>query len=49
MLRALNYGINNGELSDSPKRGVITCIPKGNKDKKTSKKLATDISFKCDL
>ena len=49
MLRALNYGINNGELSDSQKRGVITCIPKGNKDKKLLKKLATDIPFKCDL
>ena len=37
MLRALNYGINNGELSDSQKRGVITCIPKGNKDKQLLK------------
>ena len=49
MFRAFNYGINNGELSDSQKRGATTCIPKGNKDIKTSKKLATNISFKCDL
>lgn len=37
MLRALNYGFRNGELSESQKQGVITCIPKGNKDKKLLK------------
>lgn len=33
MLRAINYGFEKGELSESQKQGVITCIPKGNKDK----------------
>ena len=33
MLLAINYGFEIGELSESQKQGVITCIPKGNKDK----------------
>lgn len=33
MLRAINYGFEKGELSVSQKQGVITCIPKGDKDK----------------
>ena len=32
-LRSLNYGYMKGELSNSQKQGVITCIPKGNKPK----------------
>ena len=38
MLRAINYGFEIGELSESQKQGVITCIPKGNKDKQFLKK-----------
>ena len=40
MLRAINYGFEIGELSESQKQGVITCtcIPKGNKDKQYLKK-----------
>ena len=33
MLRAINASYEKGELSETIKRGVITCIPKGNKDK----------------
>ncbi|MCU7801037.1 MAG: reverse transcriptase family protein, partial [gamma proteobacterium symbiont of Lucinoma myriamae] len=33
MLRAINESYIKGELSESLTRGVITCIPKGNKDK----------------
>ena len=33
LVRSLNYGLKKGELSVSQKQGVITCIPKGNKDK----------------
>ena len=33
LVRSLNYGLRKGELSISQKQGVITCIPKGNKDK----------------
>ena len=33
LLRAVNTCFNKGELTDSLKRGIITCIPKGNKDK----------------
>ena len=33
MLRAINASYEKGELSESMKRGVISCIPKGNKAK----------------
>ena len=33
LVRAVNSCFYKGELSDSLKRGIITCIPKGNKDK----------------
>ena len=33
LLRSLNYAFSVGELSVTQKQGVITCIPKGNKDK----------------
>lgn len=33
MLRAINASFIKGEFSETFKRGVITCIPKGNKDK----------------
>ena len=33
LVRSLNAGLEKGELSISQKQGVITCIPKGNKDK----------------
>ena len=32
-MRAINGCFSKGELSESLKRGVITCLPKGNKDK----------------
>ncbi|MCG7879937.1 MAG: reverse transcriptase family protein [Candidatus Thiodiazotropha endolucinida] len=33
LLRAINASYVKGELSESLRRGVITCLPKGNKDK----------------
>lgn len=33
LLRSINYSYSIGELSTTQKQGVITCIPKGNKDK----------------
>lgn len=33
LLRAINTSFSKGELSESLRRGVITCLPKGNKDK----------------
>ena len=33
IVRSLNYAFESGELSVTQKQGVITCIPKGNKDK----------------
>ena len=41
LCKSLNSGYKNGNLSTSLKQGMITCIPKGNKPKKTFKKLAT--------
>ena len=32
-IRSINYSFNKGELSITQKEGLITCIPKGNKDK----------------
>lgn len=33
IVNAINLSYDIGELSISQKQGVITCIPKGNKDK----------------
>ena len=33
LVRAMNYAYETGNLSITQKQGVITCIPKGNKDK----------------
>jgi len=33
LTRSINYSYSTGELSVTQKQGVITCIPKGNKDK----------------
>lgn len=33
LVRSINYAFSIGELSATQKQGVITCIPKGNKDK----------------
>ena len=33
LLRAINVCFSKGELSESLKRGVITCLPKGNKNR----------------
>jgi hypothetical protein len=33
LVNSINYAYNTGELSVTQKQGVITCIPKGNKDK----------------
>ena len=33
LVRSINYALRKGELSVTQKQGVITCIPKGNKDK----------------
>ena len=37
MSRAINASYEKVELSESMKRGMITCIPKGNKDKELLK------------
>ena len=47
LVKSINYGFSNGELSVTQKEGIITCIPKGNKDKQLLKKLAPDFSIKC--
>ena len=39
VLRSLNYGFLTNELSVTQKQGIITCIPKGDKDKKILEKL----------
>ena len=33
LVRAINVCFNQGKLTESLRRGVITCLPKGNKDK----------------
>ena len=38
LLRAINRCFVKGELSESLRRGVITCLPKGSKDKQLKKK-----------
>ena len=37
LIRSINYSFNNGELSITQKEGLITCLPKGNKDKQLLK------------
>lgn len=37
LVRSINYAYEVGELSVTQKQGVITCIPKGNKDKQLIK------------
>ena len=37
MIRAINFSYTNGELSNTQKEGLITCIPKGDKDKQLLK------------
>ena len=34
MVDSINYGFQNKELSSTQKEGIITCIPKPNKNKK---------------
>ena len=34
LVNSINYGFQNGELSITQREGVVTCIPKGNKNKK---------------
>ena len=34
LVKSLNYGFENRELSSTQKEGIITCIPKGDKSKK---------------
>ena len=37
VVRALNKAFEDGELSTTPKEGIITCIPKGNKPRDNTK------------
>ncbi len=37
LIKSLNYGYSNGEVSVTQKEGIITCIPKGNKNKQLLK------------
>ena len=39
VVRAINYGFSQGELSITQQQGLIVCIPKENKCKKFLKKL----------
>ena len=41
LLRAINAGFQNGELSITLQHGLIVCIPKENKSRNYLKKLAT--------
>ena len=49
ILRSLNFGYNNGTLSVTQKQGIITCLPKQDKNRVFLKKLAAYLSFKCNL
>ena len=49
LFRSMNYAHSIGELSVTQKQGVITCIPKGNKDKSLLQKVETYLSTKCCL
>ena len=43
-MRAINDGFDKGEMSPTPKEGIIICIPKGDKPReylKTKQKLET--------
>ena len=33
VIRSINYGFTNGELSVTKKQGIITCLPKENKSR----------------
>ena len=48
ILRSLNFGYNNGNLSVTQKQGIITCLPKQDKNS-FFEKLAAYLSFKCNL
>ena len=49
ILRSLNFGYNNGNLSVTQKQGIITCLPKQDKNRFFLEKLAAYLSFKCNL
>ena len=49
VVRALNESFRDGELSATQKQGIITCIPKGDKNKDFIKKLEANFSSKCYL
>ena len=43
MVDSFNYAFENGEISISQKRGIISLIPKKNKDEKIPQKLETNL------
>ena len=43
MVDSFNYAFENGEMSISQKRGIISLIPKKDKDKKIPQKLETNL------
>ena len=47
VLRSINYGFNNHELSSTQRQGIITCLPKGEKSKLYLKKLEAYYAVKC--
>ena len=49
ILNSINYAYKNDSLSVTQKQGVITCLPKPNKNKHFLKKLETNIVIKCCL
>ena len=48
-VRALNEAFRDGELSATQKQGILTCIPKGDKNKEFIKELEANFSSKCCL
>ena len=45
VVRALNESLRDGELSATQKQGIITCIPKGDKNKDFIKKIGGQFLF----
>ena len=46
MVDSFNYAFENGDMSISQKRGIISLIPKKNKNKKIPQKLETNLPIK---
>ena len=47
--RSLNFAYQSGSLSVTQKQGIITCLPKPNKQRDNLKKLETYFTFECNI